>query len=171
VDHLLTLPFSALGAVLAALLDTTVLAGAGPGRISLDLVLLLAVLATLLVSVQDGLVWAVVGGLFTDALTPARPLGATALTLLLVVGAAILTSHLVAQHRKSTAVLAVFGLSWLYHLLLLGVLLIIEGVSFGRFEPSLVLLSAIINAVIAIPFAVALDAAVQRFASATRADW
>ena len=89
----MTLPFAALGALIAALIETTVLpelpiAGAQP-----DLVFTLAVVATMLLSAEDGLVWAFVGGLLIDLLVPARPIGATTLSLLLVVGVAALASR------------------------------------------------------------------------------
>jgi len=80
----LTIPFAALMALLAALLETTVLpeipiAGATP-----DLVLVVAVTATLMLGIEDGLIAAFLGGLLTDMLIPERPLGAATLSLLLV---------------------------------------------------------------------------------------
>ena len=171
VEPHLTLPFAALGALIAALIDTTVvpelpIAGATP-----DIVLLFTVVATMLMQPEDGLVWATVGGLLLDILTPARPLGATTLALLLVVGLAIVANRALGQRRRITAVVGVFILSWLFHAALLLVLVIVEGVSPGTFQPRLVLIAAVLNTILAVPVAVGVSALGRRFAFAERADW
>jgi rod shape-determining protein MreD len=167
----LTLPISALGALIAALIDTTVLPEWVIAGAVGNLVLVFAVVAAVLLSVEDGFVWAVVGGLVTDALTGGRPLGATTLTLLLVVGVAIAGTHLVGQRHRWTAVAAVFLLTWAYQVLLLLVLAMAEGVSIGTLQLRPMLISAIINSVIAVPVSVGIGALAQRFAVAGRSDW
>jgi rod shape-determining protein MreD len=167
----LTLPFAALGALIAALIETTVLpelpiAGAQP-----DLVFTLAVVATMLLSAEDGLVWAFVGGLLIDLLVPARPIGATTLSLLLVVGVAALASRVVGRAHRWPAVLAVFILTWLYQAILLATLVFSEGIAFGIFDPQLVLVSAMLNTLIAIPAVLVIVALQRRFGTAERVDW
>jgi rod shape-determining protein MreD len=169
----LTLPFSALGALIAALIDTTVLPEWRIGGASANLVLTLAIVAAITVSVEDGLTWAVVGGLLVDILTPARPIGATTLTLLLVVGMAIVAGHIASQQRRATAIMATFALTWVYQALLLTVLAFVVGVSFGSLDRQLpvIAISAIINSLIALPAVLAVGALARRFAISGRATW
>ena len=85
----MTLPLAAVGALVAALLETSVLPELQIGGTKPDLVLVLAIVATMIMGVEDGLVWAFLGGLMLDVLVPGRPLVATTFVLLLVVGLAI----------------------------------------------------------------------------------
>ncbi len=166
----MTLPFAAFGALVAALIEATVLselpiAGAQP-----DLVLTLAIVAAMVLSAEDGLVWAFVGGLMLDMLIPARPIGATTLSLLLVVGVAAVLAHFVGRGHRLPAVLAAFALTWVFHAVLIGVLIFIEGIALSVFEPRLVFAAAIMNLLIAVPAAWFL-AAVGRRLAAERVDW
>lgn len=166
----MTLPFAALGALVAALVETSVLPELQIGGAKADLVFVLAVVATILMGVEDGLVWAFLGGLMIDLLVPARPLGATTLSLLLVVGLAFVSVRLLGPGRLR-AVVATFVLSWVYHLLLLGILALTEGVTLRTFEPRLVLVAAVLNTLLAVPAAYLIAAIVRRFGDAERADW
>lgn len=166
----MTLPFAGLGAIIAALLETTVLPEMRIGGTQPDLVFALAVAATVVLRAEDGLVWAFVGGLMLDMLIPARPIGATTLSLLLMVGLAALGAHFMGQARRATAVLAAFVLTWLFQLVLLGVLMLSEGLALGVFEPPLVLVAALLNALIAIAAALVFGAISRRLAG-DRADW
>lgn len=165
----MTLPIAALGALLAALLETSIAPELGIAGAQVDLVLTLAVLAAMLIGVDDGLLWAFLGGLMLDMLIPARPIGATALTLLLVVGLAVLAARLPLP-RRLLAVTTVFVLTWLFHLLLLVVMAATEGVMLASFQPIVVLSAAIQNSVIALVAALAFDFIGQRFGP-ERADW
>lgn len=166
----MTLPFAALGALIAALVETSVLPELQVLGTKADLVLVLAIVATILMGVEDGLVWAFLGGLMLDMLTPARPLGATTLALLLVVGLAMIGARVLGPGRIRTVV-AAFVLTWLFHVLLLGVLLLTEGITLRTFEPRLVLVAAIMNTVIAVPAALIFGAITRRFGEPERADW
>lgn len=166
----MTLPFAALGALLAALIETTVLPELPIAGTQGDLVLALAIAAAMLLSAEDGLVWAFVGGLMLDMLIPARPIGATTMTLLLVVGLAALAGLFLGRPIRVAALVAVFGLTWLFHVVLLGVLVFTEGMAFDVFEPRLVLVAAVINLAVAVPAAL-LFAAVGRRLASERADW
>ncbi|CAN5745955.1 hypothetical protein BH24CHL6_BH24CHL6_06340 [soil metagenome] len=166
----MTLPFAALGALIAALIEASVLPEFPIGGTQADLVLLLAIVATMLLGPEDGLVWALVGGLMLDMLTPARPIGATTLTLLLVVGLAALAWHFVGRGHRLPAVLSVFAASWVFHFVLLGVLVLTEGIALSVLEPRLVLVAALMNTIVAIPAAL-LFAAVARRLSGEHADW
>ena len=78
---------AAVGAAVAALIQSSILPFTAAGGAGLDLVLVLAVVWTMTVGLDGGLVWAFLGGLIIDVLLM-RPLGLTAFVLLLAVGAA-----------------------------------------------------------------------------------
>ena len=166
----MTLPLAAVGALVAALLETSVLPELQIGGTKPDLVLVLAIVATMIMGVEDGLVWAFLGGLMLDVLVPGRPLGATTFVLLLVVGLAILISRALGPSRLP-AVAAAFALTWGFHVLLLSVLSITEGLALRTLEPRLVLVAAILNTLIAIPAAVAFRALERRWGAAERSEW
>jgi rod shape-determining protein MreD len=83
----MSLVLAAVGAAVAALIQSSILPFTAAGGAGLDLVLVLAVVWTMSVGLDGGLVWAVLGGLIIDVLLM-RPLGLTAFVLLLAVGAA-----------------------------------------------------------------------------------
>ena len=105
-----------------------------------------------------------------DLLVPARPLGATTLSILLMVGGTAVATRFVGPGRLR-AFTAVFVLSWPFHLLLLTVLMAAEGVTLRTFEPRLVLVAAVLNTILALPLAVAFAAIGRRFREAERAEW
>jgi rod shape-determining protein MreD len=114
----MTLTLAAVGAVVAALLQSTVvpyleIAGARP-----DLVLIYAVIVTIVVGIDHGLAAAFFGGLAIDVLAP-RPLGSTAFVLLITVGAAALIGHALSRTSAISTVVAVFLLSVVAPLLFL----------------------------------------------------
>jgi uncharacterized protein YejL (UPF0352 family) len=166
----LTLPLAALGALVAALIETSIAPELPIAGAQVDLVLVLAVLAVMLIGLEDGLIWASLGGLMLDMLIPARPIGATALTMLLVVGLALLATRLPGP-RRTLAIATVFAATWAFHLLLVGVMAMTEGVLLGSIQPLVVLSAAIQNTVVALIAAVAFEAIGRRFAPAERADW
>jgi rod shape-determining protein MreD len=147
----LTLPFAALGAIVAALIETTVIPDLAIFQVQANLVLLLAVTATVVMGIEDGLVWAFLGGLLVDMLTPARPIGATVFVLLVMVGLAAAASRFFGQSRVG-ALVVVFGLTFIYHGVLIATLALVEGVAAGSFDLQLVLGAAVLNMLLAIPF-------------------
>lgn len=165
----MTLPFAALGAIVAALIETSVLPELPIGGTTTNLIFVLAVVATVLMGVEDGLVWAFVGGLMLDLLVPARPLGATTFVLLIVVGVTFAATRVVGQGR-ARAVAAAFTLTWLYIPLLLTVLAITGGVTLRTFDPGLVVVASILNGLVAVPAAVGFAAIARRFGD-ERTDW
>jgi rod shape-determining protein MreD len=160
---------AALGALVAALLETSIAPELTIAGAQADLVLALAILAAMLIGIEDGLIWAFLGGIMLDLLIPARPIGATALTLLLVVGLAALAAR-VPGPRRTIAVATVFVLTWVFHLLLIGVMAITEGVMLGSIQPSVILSAAFQNSILALVAALAFDALGRRRVAA-RADW
>jgi rod shape-determining protein MreD len=83
----MSLVLAAVGAAVAALIQSSILPFAAAGGAGLDLVLVLAVVWTMTVGLDGGLIWAFLGGLIIDVLLM-RPLGLTPFVLLLAVGAA-----------------------------------------------------------------------------------
>jgi rod shape-determining protein MreD len=88
----MSLVLAAVGAAVAALIQSSILPFTAAGGAGLDLVLVLAVTWTMTVGLEGGLVWAFLGGLIIDVLLM-RPLGLTAFVLLLAVGAAWLVGR------------------------------------------------------------------------------
>jgi rod shape-determining protein MreD len=112
------LTLAAVGAVAAALLQLTIVRYLRIGDAQPDLVLVFVVTVAVVGDFESALVWAFLGGLVIDLLTP-RPLGSTVFTLLVCVGLASLLGRALDRARHLTPIVAVFGLSILGNLLLL----------------------------------------------------
>ena len=89
----MSLVLAAVGAAVAALIQSSILPFTAAGGAGLDLVLVLAVVWTMTVGLDGGLVWAFLGGLIIDVLLM-RPLGLTAFVLLVAVGASWLVGRI-----------------------------------------------------------------------------
>ncbi len=166
----MTIPFAALVALLAALIEATVLpeipiAGATP-----DLVLVVAVTATLILGIEDGLISAFLGGLLIDMLIPQRPVGAATLSLLLVVGIAAAVARVAGPNRRWLSVALVVVLTPILHVVLSLVLVLTEGAPLN-FDFAAILIAAFMNGLIAIPVSWLFVALEQRFGTAERVDW
>ena len=103
----MTLLLAAVGAVVTALLELTVAPYLQIGDARPHLVLVLAVIVTIAVGLEAGLVWAFVGGLALDVLAQ-RPLGSSAFALLLCVGGASILARSFARLRPIVPIGAVF---------------------------------------------------------------
>jgi hypothetical protein len=117
--------------------------------------------------IEDGLVWAFLGGLLVDMLTPARPIGATTFALLIIVGLAVAATRFVGQTRL-VAVILVFVLTWAFHLLLLATLALTEGLAAGAIDLKLVFATALLNVLVALPFAALFTLIERRFGNVDR---
>jgi rod shape-determining protein MreD len=106
----MSLTLAAVGAVVAALFDTTIAPYLQVGGVQPDLVLVLAAIWTIVVGFEGGLIWAFLGGLLIDLLAP-RPLGSTAFALLLSVGAAAAYARFVIRGRYLRPIVGVFIVS------------------------------------------------------------
>jgi rod shape-determining protein MreD len=166
----LTIPFAALVALLAALFETTVLPEIPIAGATADLVLVVAVTATLVLGVEDGLVAAFLGGLLIDMLIPERPLGAGTLSLLLVIGVAAVLAHVAGSSRRWLAVALTVVLTPALHLVLTVVLVLTESQPFVL-DPAALLVAAFMNGLIAVAVATLFGALENRFGSTERVDW
>lgn len=166
----MTIPFAALITLIAALLETTVLPELPIAGATADLVLVCATTATIVLGIEDGLAAAFLGGLLVDMLVPDRPLGAATLALLLVLSLAMIVSRLSGPSRRWLAVALVVVLTPLLHAALSVVLVLTEGAPLA-FEPTVVLVAAFMNGLVAIPVAAIFGVIERRFGSLERVDW
>jgi len=104
----LSLVLAAVGSTVAALIQSTVLPFAAEGGGGLDLVLVIAVVWTMALGLEGGLVWAFLGGLVIDVLLM-RPLGLTAFIDLLAVGAAWAVGRLASRALYPAIIATVFA--------------------------------------------------------------
>jgi rod shape-determining protein MreD len=109
---------AAVGATVAALLETTVVPHFGFGGAHPHLVLVLGVVWTVAAGVESGLVWAFAGGLALDILAQ-RPVGSSAFALLVCLGGAGVVARLFSRARRLVPIPLVFIFSFVNSLLLL----------------------------------------------------
>ena len=166
----MTIPFAALVALIAALLETTVMSELPIAGATADLVLVTSVTATLLLGIADGMAAAFLGGLLIDMLIPDRPLGAATVSLLLVLGIAIVAAHLAGPNRRWMAVALTVVLTPLLHLMLALVLVLTQNAQLSL-DPTATLVAAFVNGVVAFPLAATFGAIERRFGAAERVDW
>jgi len=113
----MTLLLAAVGAVLTALVELSVVPYLRIGDATLHPVLVLGVVLTIAFGLEVGLVWAFVGGLALDVLAQ-RPLGSTAFALLVCVGAAYVLARSFSRLRPIVPIVSVFILSLGYSMIL-----------------------------------------------------
>jgi len=166
----MSMPIVAFGALLAALLETSVLSELSIAGAKPDLVFAVAIVVAMAISFEGSLLWVLVGGLLVDALT-GRPLGATALALLIVTGVAALLSRVTGAPRAVTVGAAAFVLTWLYQAVLLAILSVTAGVALVSIPVQLFLAISVMNGLLAILAVLALRAGYRRFGAAERAEW
>lgn len=167
----MSLPLAAVGAVVAALIETSVLPDLAPGGLKPDLVFVLTVVAALMIGIEDGLVWAFLGGLMLDILLPERAPGSTSFVLLVCAGLAALVARLLPQRRISLAIATVLILSWAYQLLVLVVLAATTGITVGEPPLTQIALISLLNAFLAVPFAALARWAWLRYGAHDRIEW
>lgn len=114
----MSLAVAAIGAIVAALLELTLIPYLQVGGAQPDLVLVLAVAWALVAGLEGGLVWAFVGGLMIDVLA-ARPLGSTAFVLLICVGVATALGRVLEPARLAAPAIVTAAVAILYAALLL----------------------------------------------------
>lgn len=166
----LTLPFAALAAVIAALIETSILSELPLAGATANLVLVCATVATLVLGVEDGLVLGFIGGMLLDMLTPERPLGAATLAMLLTLGIAFLVARAIGPGRRLVSVGIVLILTAVFHVLFVLIMVPMAGAPLAL-DPAVILISAVLNAIFAIPIAALFGSIERRFGSTERVDW
>jgi hypothetical protein len=139
----MSLLVAAVGAVLASLLETSVLPEL---HLPIDLVLVFAVTSAMLLSIEEGLTWAFLGGVTLDLLVAGdRPLGLTALSLLLTTGGGIVIARLTQPPRVLVVMVSVLALTYLYHALLGVTVAATQGLSFDGLSMTSITITAVLN--------------------------
>ena len=162
---------SAVGAILAAILESSVVTHLAVGGITPDLVFALGIAVAMVLGFDAGMTWAIAGGVMLDILMPERVLGSTALTLVLVIGIALLVARATWPPRISIIAATAFGLSLVYQLLLLLLLGITSGVSWADISIADLAFTAVLNLLLAIPAALVARALDLRFGEPERMAW
>jgi rod shape-determining protein MreD len=162
---------SAVGAILAAILESSVVTHLAVGGVTPDLVFAVGVAVAMVLGFDAGMTWAVAGGVMLDILVPERVLGSTALTLVLVIGIALLVARATWPPRISVIAATTFGLSIVYQLLLLFLLGVTSGVSWADISIADMLFTALVNMVVAIPAVLVARALDLRFGEPERVAW
>jgi hypothetical protein len=143
----MSLLVAAVGAVLASLLETSVLPEL---HLPIDLVLVFAVTSAMLLSIEEGLTWAFLGGISLDLLVAgSRPLGLTALCLLLTVGGGIVIARLTQPPRVLVVMVSVLALTYVYHGLLGVTIAATQDLSLDGLSFTTITISAVLNMLLA----------------------
>ncbi len=139
--------FAAVGAGIAALLETTVTSRYQIADAQLQISLVLAVVVTIVYGFEEGMAWAFVGGLCLD-LFAVRPLGSSVFELLVVVAMTALAEPLLQRSRYPGCVAAVFALTPIF--------LVLSDVTTGLLSPPApplplthLIAAAVVNAIVA----------------------
>ena len=167
----MSLPLAAGGAIALTLLELSVTPYLTVAGLRPDLVLIAVVAIAAVFGLERAIGWAFVGGVMLDLLSagPYRPLGATAITLLLIAGLAAGTSRLFPSGRVAITVALAFVLGVLYHLLVL-FFLSLRGVSAD--DPlGAALTIAVLDAVLALPVALGAVLVARRLEHQERLGW
>ena len=166
----MSLTLAAVGAVVAAVLQLTIVPYLGIAGAYPDLLLVVAVIATFVWSTEAGMTLAFVGGLMIDLLAP-RPVGLTAFTLLVSTGIAAVLGRLIQRGLIVTPIVLIFVLTFVTDLLFL---VLFTGLR-GRLEVGdpiqLILPGAIYSTAIAAIVAPLAAALHKRFAERERVAW
>jgi cell shape-determining protein MreD len=140
--------FAAVGAGVAALLQSTIASRYQIVGAQLEISLVFAVAVTLIYGFEEGMAWAFVGGLCLDFFAM-RPLGSSVFELLVVVALATIGEPLLGRSRYAGSVIAVFVLA--------PVFLVVSDVTTGLLRPSApplhltgLIAAAVANAIIAV---------------------
>ncbi|MET1233064.1 MAG: rod shape-determining protein MreD [Candidatus Limnocylindrales bacterium] len=166
----MSIPLAAVGAVVVALLEVSVLPELTIAGVKPDLIFIFSVTATMMIGIEVGLTWAFVGGLMLDLLTPGRQLGATSLVLLLLAGVIIVTARFLPQRRVLIATGAVFVLAWGFQILEAFLLAATTGLD-PMISLASVLSISLVDAAIALPVAATMRLVWLRYGATERLDW
>ena len=118
--------FAAVGAGIAALLESTVASRYQIAGAQLQIVMVLGIAVTLIYGFEEGMAWAFVGGLFLDFLA-LKPLGSSVFGLLIVMAATELAVPVLSRSRYPGVIGAVVVLT--------PVFLLISGAVTGLLRP------------------------------------
>jgi rod shape-determining protein MreD len=166
----MSLTLAAVGAVVAAVLQLTIVPYLGIAGAYPDLLLVVAVIATFAWNTEAGMTLAFVGGLMIDLLAP-RPIGLTAFTLLLSTGIAAVLGRVIQRGRVLAPIALVFVLSFVTDLSFLNLFAALRGKLDVGDPIQLILPGAIYSAAIAVVLSPLATAINKRFTERERVAW
>ena len=161
----------AVGAVLAAILESSVLTHLQVGSVRPDLVFAMGIAVAMVLGFEGGMTWAFVGGVSLDLLLPGHVLGSSALTLILLISAALLVARVLWPPRLAFVAATAVVLTFAYHLMLQIVQAMSTGSAFAGLSASDLVVISLLNGLIAaisVPVVRALD---LRFGEPERLAW
>ncbi|MFV2062446.1 MAG: hypothetical protein ACC726_02905 [Chloroflexota bacterium] len=161
----------AVGAVLAAILESSVLTHLQIGSVGPDLVFALGVAVAMVLGFGSGMTWAFVGGVMLDLLLPGRALGSTTLTLVLTISMVLLVARAMWPPRLIVIAVTTLLLTFVYQTLLLGLLAMTTGIAFTGLSLGDLVVVGLVNALVAVVAAVLLRALDLRFGEPERLAW
>ena len=168
----MTLLTAAVGAIVAAILETSAFPELKVAGSGVDLVFLLMIVTGAVLGVEEALTWAFLGGILLDLLAAGdRPLGATTLTLLLVAGIGLLVARVTQPPRVAVVAGTAFVLSFVYQALLLAIVAATSGISLAGWSLGAFLVSAVLDGLLAAVAAWTLKSLYLRFGPTERTDW
>jgi rod shape-determining protein MreD len=126
----------AVGAVFAAVIESSVLTHLQAGSIKPDLVFAVGIAVAMVLGFESGMAWAFAGGVTLDLLLPGRALGTTALALVLLIGLALLIARAMWPPRLVAIAITSLALTPLYQVMLLGLLALTADVAFTGLDPA-----------------------------------
>jgi rod shape-determining protein MreD len=162
---------AAVGATVAAVLEASVLTQLLIGGVKPDLVLAITLATAMVLGFDQGITWAVVGGLLLDLLLPERAVGSTTLALLLTTGVALLIARTSESPRLVLIGLVVFVLTFVYQGLLMVLLAITSGASLQPLNAPAFAVIGLMNAGIAVAAAWLARGLALRFGRVERPGW
>jgi rod shape-determining protein MreD len=162
---------TAVGAVVAAILEVSVLAQLQLAGIRPDLVLAVGIGVAMTMGFDAGIVWAFVGGLLLDVMLPERPIGSTTLAMLVAVGVSLVVARVVESPRPLVIGATAFAVTFLYEGLLTSILALASGVGIGTLSLASWVAVAVMSGVIASLTAWVIRSLLLRFGTFERVDW
>jgi rod shape-determining protein MreD len=162
---------TAVGAVVAAILEVSVLAQLQLAGIRPDLVLAVGVGVAMTMGFDAGIAWAFVGGLLLDVMLPERPIGSTTLAMLISVGVVLVVARFAETPRLVLVGITGFGVTFLYEGLLLGILSLAAGVAIDNVSLTTWTAVAVVSGVVAMVTAWVIRTLMLRFGTLERVDW
>ena len=161
-----------VGAIVAALLETSVATLATIGGVKPDLVLVSSIAVVVTVGAELGFTWSFVGGLTLDMLSaPARPVGSSVVAIMIAVGLAAVIARFVGRNRILIAVAVTFPLTFVFQFVFATLLSAVVG-SLPVGDPLQATLPiAVENTILALPVAALARWTWLRWGSFDRIEW
>lgn len=162
---------TAVGAVVAAILEVSVLAQLQFAGIRPDLVLAVGIGVAMTMGFDAGIVWAFVGGLSLDVMLPERPIGSITMAMLIAVGASMVVARVVENPRLVVIGATAFAVTFLYEGLATAILALASGVDIGGVSLASWTAVAVVSGLIAAVTAWVIRSLLLRFGTFERVDW